>query len=229
MPFVSTSSHRNAYGKQNVFGGSFRTGVDASCSLIVSTSTDFNLDSSFTEFTAECYIYQFDLSGNHYIFERGSGFALYYLYGSSNFIFTLGTQTSLFSSARILNRWQHIAITRDSSSNVRFFQNGIQRGSTSLMGNTAVSTNVFVIGNRSGTVVGSNLTFKGFITNFRFIKGTCLYSSNFTKPLSPLTDITNTKLLLTASTESGFITNTSASAKTITNRRCEWNSNTPFS
>jgi len=41
----------------------------------------------------------------------------------------------------------------------------------------------------------SNGYMDGFISNFRVIKGTALYTSRFTPPAAPLTDVTNTKLL----------------------------------
>ena len=42
--------------------------------------------------------------------------------------------------------------------------------------------------------------FDGFISTFVVIKGTALYTSNFTPPTAPLTNVTNTKLLCCQST-----------------------------
>ena len=51
--------------------------------------------------------------------------------------------------------------------------------------------------------------YSGFISNIRILKGTALYTSNFTPPTRTLTNVTNTKLLCCQS-------NTSATAAAVT-------------
>ena len=56
------------------------------------------------------------------------------------------------------------------------------------------------------TASASSYGFNGAVSNFRVIKGTALYTSRFTPPAAPLTNVTNTKLLFcqsnTSATES---------------------------
>ena len=102
-----------------------------------------------------------------------------------------------------INRWNHYALVHDST-NMRLYINGNQ---------VLTSTDNFANENKSLHIGYSNSTFggyfTGFMSNFRVVKGTALYTSNFTSPTEPLTNVTNTKLLCCNSS-------TSATASTVT-------------
>ena len=92
--------------------------------------------------------------------------------------------------------WTHIAITRDSSNNIRIFKNGIQAGST------VTNSEEFKFGHGETWIGAITMstgstpeTYDGKISNLRVVKGTAVYTSAFKPPTEPLTNITNTKLL----------------------------------
>lgn len=87
--------------------------------------------------------------------------------------------------------WAHIALTR-ASGTTRLFVNGSQVGSSYADTNNYTVTNTNYIGN----TFNSGLGLAGSISNFRVVKGTAVYTANFTPPTAPLTAITNTSLLL---------------------------------
>ena len=64
-----------------------------------------------------------------------------------------------------------------------------------LVGSATVSNDFSQPKATIGSDVNTGESWDGFISNFRLIKGTALYTSNFTPPSAPLTDVTNTKLL----------------------------------
>ena len=68
-----------------------------------------------------------------------------------------------------------------------------------------------MIGMRSGT---ASQSLNGYISNLRIVQGTAVYTSNFTVTSSPLTAITNTKLLICNDTN--IINDGSASNHSIT-------------
>lgn len=87
--------------------------------------------------------------------------------------------------------WNHIAVTRSGNS-VRMFLNGTQQGSTYTTSASYGSSAGMIIGN----ITDGSGPLNGYISNLRIVKGTAVYTSNFTPPTAPLTAITNTSLLL---------------------------------
>ena len=88
-----------------------------------------------------------------------------------------------------IRKWVHIAASR-SSGTLKLYQDGVEVSSASDSANlTETQLN---IGDTTG---GSSGSMHGFISNVRILKGTGLYTSNFTPPTSPLTNISNTVFL----------------------------------
>ena len=94
------------------------------------------------------------------------------------------------STSLATNVWHHIALVR-SGSTTSYYANGINVGDTSfnptyLEGVNRIGGNAFV-GENNGAVS---------ISNFRIVKGTAVYTSNFTPPTEKLTAISGTSLLI---------------------------------
>ena len=100
------------------------------------------------------------------------------------------------------NVWKHYAVVRNSGT-LKLYVNGKEAYSAS----NSVDMTSFRYVSISGYYSTSYL-WKGFISNFRVVSGSPVYTSSFTPPTAPLTDITNTKLLCCQS-------NTSATAAAV--------------
>jgi hypothetical protein len=103
--------------------------------------------------------------------------------------------------AMTLNTWQHIAVSKISGS-TKMFINGTQVGSTYATSQNYGTTNQVFIGKDGG---GTTYV-TGLMSNVRIIKGTGLYSADFTPSTTPLTAVTNTSLLLSG-TNAGIYDN----------------------
>ena len=109
---------------------------------------------------------------------------------------TNGSSWSYFTVANNIptGQWIHICAQKDSSGYFSFFVNG-ERTYHSTTGAQTLNTgpDPFCIGGFAdpGTTLESNIK----VSNFRFIKGTAVYTSSFRPPTAGLTAITNTKLL----------------------------------
>jgi len=109
-----------------------------------------------------------------------------------------GTNVATSSVSISLNTWNHIAITRTSGT-ARVYVNGIQTASVASSNNQTGTTGY--IGK-----TWNNYYYFGYISNFRLVKGTAVYQSNFAPPIAPVTAVANTQLLCNF-TNAGIIDN----------------------
>ena len=169
-------------------------------SVFFSSNSDLKLDG---DFTIEFWIYLESIQSDGGIHpsvitfpgESSQGIIGQVYINSSNKFFGLYNSNSgdvcrtAYKSATV-GRWQYVTITRSSNS-VRIFIDG-------LLKNTATDSTTY--GNQLGVMrLGgysrNNGMVDGHISNLRIIKGTALYTSDFTPPTEPLTNVTGTSLL----------------------------------
>lgn len=121
------------------------------------------------------------------------------------FIINQTANEIMFSVQGVLNRfvcsytftigqWYHIAVVRNGSSNA-IYVNGIAQTLTTnnYTGSSATSGDVTV--GTARRFAGYTHDFLGNISNLRIVKGTALYSTNFTPSTSLLTAVSGTSLL----------------------------------
>lgn len=115
-------------------------------------------------------------------------------YTSLAFVARNGTSNAVFlnpSFVFLLNTWYHIALVK-SGSTFTFYVNGVSISSTT---NANTWTNLSDLQVGWSGMTGYEYYFPGYISNFRLIKGTAVYTANFTPPTTPLTAISGTSLL----------------------------------
>ena len=171
--------------------------------LSVPSSTAFALGTSYTielwhyrtgTASAGSYISVMQLVNTQPYGSQLTGFMLTYDGGGVfNFRDSTGSIILSYSSTNLaLNTWYHVAIVRNGSgtNNMTMYINGVGVVSGTSSGTQAKAVPVYIGGDSNG-----NCSFPGYISNFRIVKGTAVYTANFTPSTTPLTAITNTSLL----------------------------------
>jgi hypothetical protein len=127
-----------------------------------------------------------------------------------------GTYREVYSSTLSANTWYHIALVRNGTGTncLKIYVNGVNNGSFTITSKVGDGTKINTVG--SGTATGND-RFNGFISNVRFVKGTALYTSNFTPPTSRLTAIAGTTLLLNTTYDAKYLKDNSTNGVTVTN------------
>ena len=179
--------------------GQWSNYFDGSGDYLIKTGTD-TLSGNFT---IEYWMYPTATGNYPTIFCNFSGstasisaaiYAQFVASGSSSFIFQCGngsTDGNIGTYTAKLNTWTHHAIVR-SGSTITAYVNGVSIGSRTS--SVAFPLSSLGIGSYSGSYAGS-YPFFGYISNFRIVNGTAVYTANFTPPTSSLTAISGTSLL----------------------------------
>jgi hypothetical protein len=142
-------------------------------------------------------------NGNYWIFATSSTGIMSFYTGADG--------TTITDTVARTNQWVHYAVSRLGSS-LKLFANGTQVASTTDSSTTLASG--LLIGANAFRGTAPDTYWSGYISNIRILKGTALYTSNFTAPTSPLTAIANTSLL---ACNADTIVDSSTNNFTITN------------
>ena len=191
--------------------------------LLASKSSDFAYGTG--DFTTEAYVYlRSTPSANIGIIDQrdeGEGTAtkhtLLITTGNAVKTYVDGSNQIITSAVVRPKTWHHIAYSRSGTTG-RIFVDGILQASGT--DSKDYSANARVAIGHHPTV--SSREFPGSISNLRIVKGTALYTSNFTPPTRELTNVTNTKLLCCQSNKSAGAADVSPSVSGSINDGTVW-------
>ena len=168
--------------------------VDSADEITVASSSDFGMGTG--DFTWEAWIYPTTLAGNWKQlfstdnYSTGNNISCWLTTDGNLALYNGqgGNANSLTGdTALTVCTWNHVAYVR-SSGTLKIYLNGHEVASSTW--NFDLSADGILIANHN-----SSYPYKGYMSNFRIVKGTAVYTGDFTVPTGPLTAITNTKLL----------------------------------
>jgi len=198
-------------------GTSSFAGLFNGSSQYLSLTANSSLQFGTGDFTVEGWYYQNGTVNYGNIFSTTLSFGttggLRLSTGPNNNTFQVATGGSGLFNASVAfsaSRWNHFAVVR-SSGVTTLYQNGVSVGSAS--DSNSYTADTFVIGWVDGSGSSAYLL-NGLLSNFRVVKGTAVYTANFTPSTSPLTAISGTSLL---TLQNATIIDNSTNAFSITN------------
>jgi len=207
--------------------GSGSVYFDGSSYLTIPNAT--NLQVGTSDFTIECWVYLTSTTGEQTIFAKNNNTGVYdfdlEMY-SGNFWWNWYDGSSVAHNIQIAataNVWTHLAISK--IGNVfTFYKNGVSGGTATVTGGVYASTSPVSF----GALSSGTYKLTGYISNARLIKGTGIYTGNFTPSTTPLTPVTNTQLLLNTVSGSQFADSSTNSYIATATGSPTWNQLSPF-
>lgn len=188
-PFAPAAAYSAAtHGGSMYFDGTgdYLTGPANNADVLLGTG-DFTFEGWFYQTATNTYpgvleIGVHTVNGILFIASNGSTITAY---GPAGF---MGTAT-----APPLNTWNHIAWVR-SSGTFKIYVNGVGNAGTASASNFSDNTTTTFGG--ESTRSNAAYTYSGYMSGVRLVKGTAVYTANFTPPTAPLTAISGTSLLV---------------------------------
>jgi hypothetical protein len=186
-PFGFTSALTNGYTVSTIGGSGYFDGTGDTLSVPFTSAISLGTGN----FTMEAWCYPIINtngidslwgSGNYSVmlYHSGTSWTLEVGDGGGNY-FTIAGTAPIYA-------WNHMAVTR-SGSNFNLWINGVSAGTGTTAGTMKTSGTLIIGGN------GNGQNFTGYISDYRLVKGTALYTSSFVPPSTPLTAVQNTVLL----------------------------------
>lgn len=149
------------------------------------------------DYTLECWVYLNSVTGTQGVYSSidnasDTWAGIYIGFSGTSFLATSyisSADTITHQTAVAVGQWYHLAMVRSGSS-TKSYLNGVQSSGT-----TTSSYSLTQSGSSIGTAYPGSGPLNGYISNLRIVKGTALYTTNFTPPTAPLTAISGTQLL----------------------------------
>ena len=192
--------------------------------LVTPASSQLALATNAADFTMECWVYNNGGAGSQY----GRGISIYYPsggYGSNRLMFRLiagGDRLNLYLLANgsaefggpgvdgtatiTIGAWTHVALVRNTGVFYAYVNGVLDITVNSSSAASSIPFTTFNTMEVGRTQDGASPDWFGNISNYRFVKGTAVYTSNFVPPSQSITAVTNTALLLDM-TNAGIIDN----------------------
>jgi Concanavalin A-like lectin/glucanases superfamily len=195
--------------------------VNFNGSSYLSTAGSSQLAFGNSQYTIEFWVYFNSLSVIQCLYDlRGATTtntaSFIQILANNTITYNVGTTVIITSSVTFSSPyWYHIAVvgSNQNTNGVTMYVNGFSVGT----GTDANTHSQF--GLRIGQTGSGTSSFSGNISNFRILVGTALYTSNFAVTNSPLTAITNTKILVlqnSTTTDASLVNYTLTATGTVT-------------
>lgn len=191
-PFGYTTALANSYSTGAIGGSAY---LDGSGDYLDVTASAVNLSANWT---IECWFQStgisaivFDTrpdgSNGFYPMLTGNGTTnqMNVYYNAADHAFTVGSYVGF---------WNHVAMVKNSGTLVVYF-NGVPVYTVADSNTWSIGTNRPRIGANGGFLAGAPSYYTGYVSDFRVVNGTAVYTSSFVPPTAPSTAITNTRLL----------------------------------